>query len=71
MKLQTNPKPCHVPDGWRRTNEAAKAFGVTRTTLVNWRNDKRVRWSKIGGTCYYDISSINQIREDNAHEIEI
>ena len=69
-KYKTGTDQTREPD-WRRSDEAAAAFDVTRTTLVNWREDARVRWSKIGGTVYYDVSSIEEIRTANTHEIAI
>jgi len=66
-KLKGQP---HDAD-WRRTNDAAAEFDVSRTTLNNWREDERVRWTRIGGTIYYDVASIEAIRTANTHEIAV
>lgn len=57
-KSQTLPK-------WVKSKKAREILGCSPGTLQNLRQNGTLEFSKIGGTLYYNLDSINKVLEAN------
>ena len=53
------------PKKWVKSVEAMEVLGCSPGTLQNLRQNGTIEFSKVGGTLYYSMESINEILENN------
>jgi len=53
------------PKKWVKSNEAREMLGCSPGTLQNLRQNGTLEFSKVGGTLYYSMDSINENLESN------
>ena len=53
------------PKKWVKSNEAREMLGCSPGTLQNLRQNGTIEFTKIGGTLYYSMDSINETLENN------
>jgi len=53
------------PKKWRKSGEARDMLDCSPGTLQNLRQNGTIEFTKIGGTLYYSMDSINAILENN------
>ncbi len=56
---------------WLRETQVQALLGLKRTTLYKLRKNNFIRWSAIGGSIFYDLSSINEFLEKNASKFSL
>ncbi|MBK7609135.1 MAG: helix-turn-helix domain-containing protein [Saprospiraceae bacterium] len=56
---------------WQREPQIQALLGLKRTTLYKLRRDNLIRWSLIGGSVFYDLSSINEYLDKNASQVSL
>ena len=59
--LNGNQKPAK----WLKTKEVREILNCSPGTLQNLRNREIIDYTKIGGTLYYSLESINKLLEQN------
>ena len=52
-------------DKWVKSNVLINKLGISPGTLQNFRINKTIPFSKLGGIIYYDEEEINAILQDN------
>ncbi|GAA3657736.1 helix-turn-helix domain-containing protein [Flavivirga jejuensis] len=52
-------------DKWIKSNIVMDKMGISPGTLQNFRINKTIPFSKLGGIIYYDEEEINAILQDN------
>jgi len=57
------------PKKWVKSLEARKALDCSAGTLQNLRQNGTIEFTKIGGTLYYSMDSINENLESNKQNV--
>ena len=61
--LEGIPRPPEQ-NTWLKTNEVMKLLKVSSSTLQTYRLNGTVKYTKIGGTLYYDCQHIQNLLQD-------
>jgi len=57
------------PKKWVKSNEVMEILDCSAGTLQNLRLTSKIEWSRIGGTLYYSLDSINETLENNKQNV--
>ena len=57
-----------LSDTWLDNQEVMELLKISPRTLQNFRDNKVVPFSKVGGKIYYKASDVEQLLKDNYHE---
>ena len=60
-----SPEAENLSKKWFRTKEVCNMLDCSPGTLQNWRINGAIEYTKIEGTIYYSIESINRVLEKN------
>ena len=50
----------NMPERWCSTKEMCEYLGVSRDTLLTWINEKKMPASKVGRSCKFKISEVDE-----------
>lgn len=65
LKDLLEAKPQQQQKRWLKSNEVKELLGISSGTLQNLRINKTLPYSKVHGTIFYTLDSIEKLLEEN------